>query len=236
MAVSLLPAQVTTLRIEVTEGTSAAHVAGKAAYRGFAVRVTGDKGQPVPNAKVTFRLPDKNPSGKFAGGRNVEEVVTDQNGSATVWGIYWNAVPGTALVSITATSGHASAGTIARVKIVAAGTADPPKPAASFELPLEPPKPVPLPPAPKPATVEAVAVPAAVQRPGVVLSRNSGHAEHIPTGRGKWVLIGLGVAGAIGGGFAYRLSRQASSPTTPPELLTARAISLGLPAITVGKP
>ena len=60
------------------------------------------------------------------------------------------------------------------------------------------------------------------------------------TGRGRWMTLGLVVAGAAAGGLAAGWLRSQSSgapgAVAPPAASTAPAIQIGAPAITVGKP
>jgi hypothetical protein len=106
---------------------------------------------------------------------------------------------------------------------------------ASFEVPIgEAPKAV----RPSPLVAESSN---AVDRPaGVIFTRNANAIHDIPTassGRRKWVVIGLGIAGAVGGGFAYQRLNQrtpaaAAAVTQPP----GPVLTLSPPSITVGAP
>jgi len=268
------------LRILITEGNDASYVAGSAPYKGFAVVVTDGEGHPAANAKVTFRLPAKEPGGVFLTGAATEEALTDKAGRAAVWGIRWGAAPGICQVPITALLGQASAGVIARVHLLAPGATPelkakpaekvveqptPPetrgaalqakehapepaptlsprvKPASkpyepSFEVSPAPSK-VETPPNPPEAArpTEPAEAAQADKRPGVLFSRTQGAAEHIPNPRMKWVWWTLGIAGAVGGGLAYRLTRNPQEAVQIPGDII-RPLSLGQPSISVGKP
>ncbi|MCC6393991.1 MAG: hypothetical protein IT167_25565 [Bryobacterales bacterium] len=249
-------------------------------YKGFAVVVSDGEGHPAANAKVTFRLPAKEPGGVFLTGAATEEALTDKAGRASVWGIRWGATPGTCQISIIALSEHASAGTIARVHLLAPGAAPqlkaqpaeevveqpaspearragpqaqerapepapPPSPRVkptskpyepSFEVSPAPSK-VEMPPNPPEATRPAEPAEAAQadKRPGVLFSRTQDATEHIPNPRMKWVWWTLGIAGAVGGGLAYRLTRNPQEAVQIPGDII-RPLSLGQPSISVGKP
>lgn len=264
------------LRILIVEGNGASHPVGSMPYKGFGVVVTDEEGRPAAGAKVTFRLP-KEPGGVFLTGAATQEALTDKTGRASVWGIRWGSMPGICQVSITALSGQASAGAVARVHLVAAAVEGKAKPAEQLaERPPPPvvrevapahervresaPPPVPAKPAPKsyepsfevspaPAPPRAVAAPdppdaaglsgpaedQADKRPGVLFSRNEGTTEHIPNPRMKWIWWTLGIAGAVGGGLAYRLTRSGPETVLIPGGIT-RPLSLGQPSISVGKP
>ncbi|MBL8217033.1 MAG: hypothetical protein JNK87_40310 [Bryobacterales bacterium] len=116
---------------------------------------------------------------------------------------------------------------------------------ASFEVPARSVFPAPATPlaaAPEPPAPAGLPTGSAlVESRGVIFTRNVGPVERFPStgGRRKWVVVGLGVAGAIGGGMAYRyLQKPAAAPaasatvTTPP----APALSLSAPVITIAKP
>jgi hypothetical protein len=269
------------LRILITEGNDAAYPVGSMPYKGFGVVVTDGEGHPVANAKVTFRLPAKEPGGVFLTGAATEEALTDKAGRASVWGIRWGGAAGICQVSITALSGQVSAGTIARVHLLAPGAApeakakpadevvEKPTPAAtpkaaapepegtresappshpvksapksyepSFEVSPAPARPKTAAPANPPEEVRLVE-PAgearADKRPGVMFSRTEGTNEHIPNPRMKWVWWTLGIAGAVGGGLAYRLTRNPQEAVQISGDIT-RPLSLGQPSISVGKP
>lgn len=73
------------------------------------VEVTDAQGAAVPDAAVTFRLPEDGPGGTFADGHRLAVVNTGHSGQARVDGIRW-AGAGTVSVRITATKGTEHAG------------------------------------------------------------------------------------------------------------------------------
>src|SRR5262245_10716397 len=106
-----------TIQLSVLEGEGLVQSPGSVSYRGVSILVADSAGQPVPNARVTFRLPEADPSGVFPSGTRSEEQLTDAKGRASVWGIRWGAVPGICNLTITANVGGATAGSVVRVQI-----------------------------------------------------------------------------------------------------------------------
>lgn len=191
-------------------------------------------GNPIPQAKVTFRLPGAGPTGMFPNGTRSEDQISDAQGKVSTWGIQWGAQPGDCHVAITAQHAGATAGTTARVRILAASQTAPLS-AASFEVEIA--KPPPAPPPPEEPAPDQAGVSAATpdKRPGVLLTRTEGGEERISSGRAKWIVITLAAAGAAGGFAAYRLNGKKPAPTAAP-VATGPVLTLSIPTITIGKP
>ncbi len=226
-----------TLQIAVVEGGDAVHKAGTIAYKGITVEVRNGA-QPAPNIPVTFLLPETAPTGVFPSGQRTETTRTDQQGRASVWGIRWGAYSGTVAMTITARSTDGSAGTMALLRVEGARAAPTATSAiGSFEVnPAPPPQSNPgQAPYPAAAVNSDGIAPPAPRRPAVVLTTSNDRIEPMPSSRSKWVIIGLGIAGAVGGGLAYKMthnqagSSAAPTPTTP-------ALVLSAPTFTIGKP
>jgi len=100
------------VQLRVVEGEGSVFRAGTRATRGLTVLVTDEAGKPVPNAAVSFRLPDEGPSGVFGSGLKTEVVTTGADGKASVWGMQWNKVPGPMEIRITAVKDQARAGLV----------------------------------------------------------------------------------------------------------------------------
>lgn len=100
------------LQIRIVEGDGAAYPAGSRAIKGLTVEVTDEAGQPVPNAALSFRLPESGPSGIFSNGTRTEIASSAANGRATVWGMKWNRLPGNFAIRVTAAKGETRAGAI----------------------------------------------------------------------------------------------------------------------------
>lgn len=89
----------------------------------LAVEVTDSQGVPVPEAVVTFRLPEDVPGATFGNGTQTAVANTDRLGQARVTGIHWPA-SATATVRVTVTKGTSHAGVLLERKI-AQGSAVP---------------------------------------------------------------------------------------------------------------
>ena len=101
------------LQLQVLEGDGATYRIGTRSASGITVLVTGEAGQPVDKATVTFHLPDQGPSGAFNSGQRNETVTTGPDGRATVWGMQWNKTAGPVEIRITAVKDQARAGIFA---------------------------------------------------------------------------------------------------------------------------
>lgn len=227
------------LQLAVTEGDGLEVKAGSRSFGGVSVVVTDGMGNPIPAAKVTFRLPESGPSGLFPNGKRSEDQVSDAQGKASTWGIQWGTQPGDCRVSITAQSAGTSAGTTARIRI--AGKEGEPKPApqppkvASFEVEIAKTPPARATPAAELPLEPAAMDKAPAKRPGVMLTRTEGGEERISSGRAKWVVITLGIVGAAGGFAAYRLNGKQPA-AAPAAVVTGPILTLSNPTITIGKP
>lgn len=105
------------VQLKVVEGEGAIYAAGSRATRGLTVLVTDEAGKPVPNAAVSFRLPESGPSGVFSSGLRTEIVTTGADGRATVSGIQWNKTPGPVELRITAVKDEARAGIVSTQRL-----------------------------------------------------------------------------------------------------------------------
>jgi hypothetical protein len=244
------PTVPSTLSIQVLEGAALTPKSGSISYDGCTVLVTDGQGHPIPNAKVQFRLPEKEPTGRFPDGKNWEEQSSDAQGRASTWGIRWGQA-GVSNLTIIARLGAATAGTTVRVNISGTSVLAPPKaeqpksPPPKKEAELSPPK--------QPSFEVAAAPPPAAskevldsdessletsisadKRPGVMLQRTAGPQEHIPNPKIKWALLGIAIAGGIGGGVYYKLTRQ--TPVVGPVEQQVPQLILRLPNVSVGKP
>ena len=98
----------------------------------------------------------------------------------------------------------------------------------SFEVPIAQPSAR----EPDPAA-DGIAPKPTQQRSGVLFSQTAGPVERLPNPKLKWALIGIAVAGGVGGFAAYRLTHQPGTisydPVLPP-------LSLAPPTISIGKP
>src|SRR5450755_3745842 len=100
------------VQLKVVEGEGTVYRTGTRATRGLSVLVTDETGKRVPNAAVSFRLPDEGASGVFSSGLRTEVMTTGQDGRATVWGMQWNKTAGPMEIRITAVKDQARAGLV----------------------------------------------------------------------------------------------------------------------------
>ncbi len=107
------------LQVRMVAGISATYEAGSLQSTKLAVQVTDQSGVPVPDAAVTFRLPEDGASGLFADGNRSAVIYTNQQGEASVSGIRWGATVGTLSLRITAAKGSAHAGILAPQELIA---------------------------------------------------------------------------------------------------------------------
>jgi hypothetical protein len=105
-------AQVAILQIQVTEGEGAVHPPGSKSSRPLTVAITGETGQPVAGAAVTFHLPGDGPSGTFANGLRTVVATTDSHGRADLRGLQVNRIPGKFQIRIVASKEQARAGAV----------------------------------------------------------------------------------------------------------------------------
>ena len=104
--------QVAILQIRVIEGEGAVHPPGLRSTRPITVEITGETGNPVAGAAVSFHLPENGPGGAFVNGLRTEVVVTDARGRASLHGLLANRLPGRFQIRILASKEQARAGTV----------------------------------------------------------------------------------------------------------------------------
>jgi hypothetical protein len=105
-------AETAILQLQVIEGEGSVQSAGARSPRPITVQVTDETGRPVEGVAVSFRLPDEEVTGVFAGGLRSEIVVSGADGRAAVWGIQWGPAPGPVRVRVTAAKDRARAGIV----------------------------------------------------------------------------------------------------------------------------
>jgi hypothetical protein len=234
------------LRLRLVEGESTEVPAGSRAVQEFLIEVTGSSGAAVPDAAVTFRLPDAEPTGRFADGTHAAVAYTDQTGRAKIDGIRWNAAPGTVAIRVTATKGTAHAGILIQQTLAPIGTAALADPVSQTPTSVAPPTTTPLPLAPPidtqllakaipPGQLATAASPVdarpALQNPEPAVSVTSaspGESKH--SSRTKWIILAAVAAAGAGAGVAMMGKKSgASNPTAP-------GISIGPPSVSVGHP
>lgn len=108
-----IPSNATVIvQLKVLEGEGTVYRTGTRATRGLTVLVTDENGKPVPDAAVSFRMPDEGASGVFSSGLKTEVITTGPDGRATAWGMQWNKTPGPVEIRITVVKDQARAGLV----------------------------------------------------------------------------------------------------------------------------
>ncbi|MFL6351540.1 MAG: hypothetical protein ACJ74Z_06790 [Bryobacteraceae bacterium] len=245
------PSQV--LQLRIVEGESSEVRAGLQATQAFVIEVTGPNGAAVPDAAVAVRLPDIDPTGRFADGTHAAVAYTDQSGRARLNRIRWDAAPGTVAIRVTATRGTAHAGiliqqTLTPVTTVAVADAVPethtsaPQPPAT-PLPVAPaferqplasdrePLPEVFAPGQPASPIPPRPAQAPLQDPEPAVSVTSASpGESKRSSKTKWIILAAVAAAAGGAGIA--MMGKKSSPSNP----TGSGMSIGPPTVSVGHP
>lgn len=203
------------IQLKVVEGEGTVYRTGARAARGLTVLVTDEAGKPVPNASVSFRLPDSGPSGLFSSGLRTEIVNTGADGRASIAGMQWNKSAGPMEIRITAVKDLARAGIITTQYLNE--TALPQAaPRAASQV------------APQPT--RQAALQAASQATPQASTDGVFKASH--KSKTKWLVIGALVGGAAAAGMVFG---QSHGPA-PGASTTPAGISIGTPSIIVGHP
>ncbi|PYT23935.1 MAG: hypothetical protein DMG57_30365 [Acidobacteria bacterium] len=120
----LMSAQTTGLKIVVLEGQGAINNVRERRAKEPVVQVEDDGNVPVPEATVTFQLPDNGPSGIFGTGERMLTIVTDAKGQAVGRGLKPNQVVGRFGIRITVSyRGETASTTIFQTNAAPAGAA-----------------------------------------------------------------------------------------------------------------
>jgi len=175
------------IQLKVVEGEGVVYRTGARAARGLTVLVTDEAGKPVPNASVSFRLPDSGPSGLFTSGLRTEIVTTGADGRASIAGMQWNKTAGPMEIRITAVKDQARAGIITTQYL------------NDTALPQAAPQ----------AATQAVA-----QASPQAGSEGVFKASH--KSKTKWLVIGALVGGAAAAGMVFAQSHGSSPAAAPP--------------------
>ena len=120
----LISAQTTGLKVVVVEGQGAINNVRERRAKEPVVQVEDDGNVPVPEATVTFQLPDNGPSGIFGTGERMLTIVTDAKGQAVGRGLKPNQVVGRFGIRITVSyRGETASTTIFQTNAAPAGAA-----------------------------------------------------------------------------------------------------------------
>ncbi len=241
------------LQLRIVSADNSRISAGGRSAKGYTIQVINENGAGVPEVAVAFRLPDSGSSGVFADGSHSAVAYTDNGGNAHVDGIQWNAIPGVAVVRITASKGNDHAGLLVEQTLLSPGDS------SATAAVMEPARPMPLP-SPVPAPLERPAPPmASVMKPESIsissigrgdrsllanplqaaaepsISIVSSPQEKFSTGGGsmkKWIILGIVIAAGAGAGFAFAGRSGKSSSTAG----GSSSISFGSPTVSVNHP
>lgn len=107
LASSVKPA---VLQIHLVQGDGTVHQAGSRVQTPLVVKITGETGEAVDGAIVSFRLPADGPGGLFANGLATDIVRTGADGAAAMPPVRWNTTPGSFEIRVTAAKDAARAG------------------------------------------------------------------------------------------------------------------------------
>jgi hypothetical protein len=221
-------AQIAILQIAVIEGEGVVHVPGSRSSRPLTVEITDETGKPVADAAVTFNVPGEGPGGTFPNGLRTAVVTTDLRGRASLRGLQVNRIPGRFQIRIFASKEQARAGTVSFQYIAETGNSA----RAPSAVPERTPAPPKQAPAPASASREAPPAPSPPARDASpATAPASAQATH--RHRSKWFVM---AALAGGGAVAGLLAAGRSGTSAAPLAAQAPVLSIGSPAITLGKP
>jgi hypothetical protein len=117
-------AQVATLQIQIVEGEGGVHRPGSRSSRLLTVEITDEIRRPVPNAVVSFHLPEEGPSGVFPNGLRTGVITADERGRASLRSLRWNRVAGRLQIRIIASKEQARAGIVSFQYIAGPGASE----------------------------------------------------------------------------------------------------------------
>jgi len=232
----LMAAQESGLHIAVTSGEGAVHTAGTQVMTPAAVELTNSLCRPVEGARVSFQVPAEGPSGVFTGGLATHLAVTDSSGRAAVSGFHFNRIPGQFSIRVTAVKDKARAGIVVKQSITPAAAITesaglrPPEPEPAKTKPLAVSARTPEILTPRPVRVQTIVLTPGGPKP----SQDTGatHKSHK-----KWIWLAVLASGGVAGALAgSSLGRTAAAPGSVGAITSFPSASVGIPAITVGKP
>jgi hypothetical protein len=240
------PLDNTDLQLRVTEGAAPVAKANSIPAKSLTVAVTNASGVAIADAAVALRLPDSGPTGTFADGSHSAVTYTDSNGRASFSGLHWNQTPGSVAVRITATKGNSHAALLLNETLTSdvETVVQVPPPIAQSTPPITQPaqtaktqplirsvaiSPVVTPSAPPAVPAMTPAIAPKVE-PRVSVSGGSPAASSGHSGKTKWIILAVVIAGGAGGAMAF-VGKGKSSPTT-----ATPGLSIGTPSVSVGAP
>lgn len=112
VACAPLQAQSGLLEARVVEGDGQVNMPGSRISRPLVIEVTDETGTRVPDAILSFRLPEDGVTGTFRNGLKTEILRTDSDGRAAMRSLVSGGLAGQFQVRVTAAKGDARAGVI----------------------------------------------------------------------------------------------------------------------------
>ncbi|HTT64622.1 MAG TPA: hypothetical protein VMG35_22380 [Bryobacteraceae bacterium] len=210
-------AQIAVLQIKVVDGEGAVHPPGARVAHPITVEVTGETGQPVAGAAVSFQLPPEGPSGLFSNGLRTDLVLTDANGRASIHSMQLNRTGGQIRIRITAVKDQARAGIVSIQYIAENRNSVPAGPAKAS-------------PGATPQTAPQ-ATPETTPQTGAASGEITRTTTKVGSGsHKKWIV--LAAIAAAGGAAFLGVSRAKTSNST----VSSSVVSIGTPTITIGHP
>jgi hypothetical protein len=200
--------QVAILQIQVIEGEGAVHPPGSRSSRPLTVEITDETGKPVAGAAVSFHLPEDGPGGVFVNGLRTEVATTDGQGRASLHGLQVNRISGRFQIRIMVSKEQARAGTVSSQYIT-----------GNLEAKRD---------------ADWTAEPKSSAAPAASGSQHGGQPTAGKRGTGKWIAV----AAVVGGGVILGIlaAGRSGSAAQPPAPSAGPTLTIGPPAITVGKP
>ncbi|MEP7367079.1 MAG: hypothetical protein ABI972_27790 [Acidobacteriota bacterium] len=232
--------QATTLKIRPADAKQLQQSLVVGQSQAITVIVEDGAGNPIPQAAVSFRLPDQDPTGLFTNGLRSEIAITGSDGRATLAPVRWGDTAGSIPLRVTAAKGTARAGVVLQIE-VGDGVATPTRP-VTRTLAAIPAVEAPAKPAPKPIVLGAMIAPPKAEptKTAQPLDLQTPKYEAPGFWKSKWFLVALAAGGAVAGGYAAAKLRTSGSGTNPyvftPGNITQVPVVIGPPLITVGKP
>jgi hypothetical protein len=187
-------------------------------------------GEPVPQAAVSFRLPEDGPSGRFANGLRSEIAITGSDGRAAMPPVQWSGEAGVVALRVMAAKGQVRAGVLLNIEL----TQGAPPAAVQLGVPVHP-KPV-----PKPIVLGASITPPKPEAQPVPVDLQTPRYDPPAFWKSKWFVVALAGGGAVAAGYWAAKSRRTGSAVVPGEFvpgsITQQPVVIGPPLISVGKP
>lgn len=222
-----------TLKIRPVDGKQLQQSFDPSEHSKIIVVVEDSTGKPIPQAAVSFRLPEQGPTGLFTNGLRSEIAITGPDGRASLAPIQWTGAPGTVPLRVTAAKGDLRAGVILNIELTQNAAVP-----VRVETKVDP---APAPVVGRPAS-DPIVRGASIASPKPHLPADLQTPKYDPPGfwKSKWFLVALAAGGAVAGGYAAMKLRTPRATTNPYEItpgsITQVPVVIGPPLITVGKP